>query len=191
MKIRRLMLSTWIVLLAAYAIRIASADTHYVAPQGSSTPQYPYDTPDSAANSIQVAIDAAEDGDVVRVFAGTYYERVRVEAMRLDIIGDGADVTVINGYGLTHAPSDPAGLVSFNAAEGKLEGFTVKLMDNEDDNAVTLLGVGGGVYLCDSPIVVNRCEIWGNPAAIVSTRVIIGLIEFDHAIDNQRIRTIT
>jgi len=44
---------------------------------------------------IQDAIDNATNGDTIRVFEGTYYERVRVN-ITVSLIGNGSDVTTID-----------------------------------------------------------------------------------------------
>jgi len=45
---------------------------------------------------IQDAIDAAEEGDTIRVYEGTYYENVLMDKT-LSLIGDGSANTIING----------------------------------------------------------------------------------------------
>jgi len=47
-------------------------------------------------NKIQDAIDAAEDGDEIRVWEGTYYENVVVNKA-LNLMGNGSEITTING----------------------------------------------------------------------------------------------
>jgi len=45
-------------------------------------------------DSIQDAIDGAEEGDTIYVHAGTYVENVDVDK-RITLIGDGADVVTV------------------------------------------------------------------------------------------------
>jgi len=49
-------------------------------------------------NSIQDAVDNAIKGDAIRVFEGTYYEKIMVN-LTLTIIGNGSDSTIIDGGG--------------------------------------------------------------------------------------------
>ena len=74
--------------------------------------------------TIQTAINAANPGDTILVHAGTYNESVVINKP-LQVIGDGADVTTIDGNGLTLAS---AGLVKITADSGdvRFSGFTVK-----------------------------------------------------------------
>jgi len=50
-------------------------------------------------NSIQEAIDNANDGDTIYISSGVYYEHIVVDK-QLTIIGDGSDVTFVDGMGL-------------------------------------------------------------------------------------------
>jgi hypothetical protein len=83
-----------IMLIAILDCGIASADTHYVSPYGSDT--YPYTSWETAADSIQRGIDAAERGDTVMVGAGTYYENL-VLTPNIALIGAGFDSCTIDG----------------------------------------------------------------------------------------------
>jgi len=49
-------------------------------------------------NRIQNAINASEDGNKIRVFNGTYYENVVVNKS-VSLIGNGSEVTTIDGWG--------------------------------------------------------------------------------------------
>ncbi len=72
----------------------AFADTHYVSPYGSGT--YPYTSWETAADSIQIGINAAESGDTVMVGAGTYYENITLTP-NIALIGAGFDSCTIDG----------------------------------------------------------------------------------------------
>ena len=67
---------------------------------------------------IQDAIDSADDGDAIRVYAGSYYENIVVNK-RLDIIGNGSANTTI------HCFNSDAG-VTITADWANLSGFRVK-----------------------------------------------------------------
>jgi len=68
-------ISTWTVATVAVGVMAfaisSSAATHYVS-QTSPNPTPPYSTPDTAAHTIQPAVDVASDGDTVMVEPGDY-----------------------------------------------------------------------------------------------------------------------
>ena len=66
---------------------------------------------------IQDAIDAAEDGDIIRVFEGTYYENVVVNKS-VSLIGNGSELTTIDG-------GDYGDVVAITADEVKISRFTI------------------------------------------------------------------
>jgi len=71
------------------AVSCAAGAVRYVSPEG--TDEVPYLTPETAADSIQTALDCAAPGDVVVVLAGTYEEKVRVEKP-VTLIGEGKEL---------------------------------------------------------------------------------------------------
>ncbi len=99
--------------------------------------------------SIQPAIDAANPGDVIRVHAGVYHENI-IMKHGVDLIGDGPDVTAIDGGG--------SGSVVI-AADAAIKGFAIV---NGNGSSRGLYKVGGGIY-CDgtSPFIKN-CVIANN-----------------------------
>ncbi len=73
------------------------ATIHYVSHNGSNTP--PYLTWETAADSIQSAINVCAPGDTVLVANGVYYENLVIDSM-LTLIGSSMDSTVIDGRGM-------------------------------------------------------------------------------------------
>ncbi len=67
--------------------------------------------------TIQEAIDAAVNGDTVRVAAGTYYENVLMKD-GVDLLGAGADVTTIDAQG-------SGSVVDARANDVTISGFTL------------------------------------------------------------------
>jgi len=66
--------------------------------------------------SIQEAIDAAEDGDTIRVWEGTYYENVVVNKT-VSLIGNNSDKTFIVGdtsTNVVHISADYVNMSGFN-----------------------------------------------------------------------------
>ena len=74
----------------------ARADYHYASHAGSD--EYPYNSWETATDSIQLAIDAAEPGDTVYVGAGTWSQQVQIWDNSLALIGTGSDSTLWENY---------------------------------------------------------------------------------------------
>lgn len=72
----------------------SSADTHYVSLTGGNVA--PYTTAATAATSIQPAVDASEDGDIVRIAGGTYGAGISVNK-RVIVEGVGVGRTLVDG----------------------------------------------------------------------------------------------
>ena len=92
-------------------------------------------------STIQRGIDAAEDGDVVQVAAGTYGEKIRFNGKAITVLGAGIDASVIDPSG---ASTGLGRVVTFRDREGSgsvIEGFT--LTGGEAIN-------GGGIYCSSS-----------------------------------------
>ncbi len=106
--------------------------------------------------SIQAAIGAAViDPNVDRVFVncGVYYERVTM-ADQVTLEGAGSHCAVIDGGG---DPNSPGSVVTIQnvGPTTRLEGFTIR-------NGIS--GLGGGVFIESSEVVVTRNVIEGNSA---------------------------
>ena len=75
--------------------------------------------------TIQRGIDAAEDGDIVLVAAGTYEEKIRFNGKAITVRGAGIDASVINPSAVS---TGLARVVTFPYREGPdsvIEGFTL------------------------------------------------------------------
>ena len=67
--------------------------------------------------TIQEAVDAAVDGDTIRVWEGTYYENVFVDKS-VNLIGNGSEVTIIDGGGI-------GDVVNITADRVNMSGFRI------------------------------------------------------------------
>ena len=163
----------------------AVPDTHYV-DSGSTDPVAPYTNWNTAAVTIQEALDEAADGDEVLVTDGSYdsgsllHPGVPVPS-RIVITND-VLVQSVNGAAVTFVRGE-AGVRGALLTSGCLQGFTI--CDAEHDargGGVYLLGAiledcvvsnntahiaGGGVYAGDpwlsEPLgTILRCVVWGN-----------------------------
>lgn len=78
-----------IILAVAFCTYATSllADTHYVSLTG--TNEHPYLTWATASNTIQAAIDVADEGDTVTVAEGTYCENIYFPVYYIALKGTG------------------------------------------------------------------------------------------------------
>ena len=104
----------------------------------------------SEYSTIQAAIDAAQDGDTVRVEAGTYREHLVWENVEITLVGAGSETTIVDG-----GEMDRCLTVSGVGPDGRLEGF-----DFRKGSA----GEGGGLSIANSSLTVTGCSFTQNSA---------------------------
>lgn len=98
--------------------------------------------------TIQDAIDASSDGDIVCVEAGEYWENLTIDFVDIYLVGlDGAASTIIDGGGVTHT------IIIQNGSTATVDGFTIQDGNN---------WWGGGVYIYEASPTIRHCVITGN-----------------------------
>ncbi len=83
--------------------------------------------------SIQHAVSSSEDGDVVRVFAGYYEEHVTVASV-IELVGNGSDVTIIDGGG-------EGSVVTITGHGVEMSGFGVTGSGHKVSDYLTFAGI--------------------------------------------------
>ena len=110
--------------------------------------------------TIQGAIDAAGDGDLVLVAMGTYFENIECAGKSITLQGDrGAEVTVIDGSQSGSTVTIDGG----DAVQPVIDGFTIRNGTGTWD-AVTGGVTGGGIYCLGSSYMISNCDIVENQA---------------------------
>ncbi len=99
--------------------------------------------------TIQGAIDAAGDGDVIEVWRGTYAENLVIDK-GLELRGAGAELTVLEGRFLDS-------VVNTSAAGAEVLLADMTITDGLSD-------YGGGVYCTDTFLSLERVTLMGNQA---------------------------
>ena len=126
------------ILLNIGSVLSVNADTHFVSLAG--LDQSPYTNWQSAAVSIQSAVDAASDNDDIVVSNGTYYLAAVITVFKdVEVKGvAGRDLTIVDGNNVT-------GCFDLERPNAILSGLTIR-----KGNASS----GGGVY-CQGGMVTN------------------------------------
>ena len=110
--------------------------------------------------TIQDAIDAALDGEVIQVEAGLYTENIDFIGKNITVIGDpnNPDEVVING-------SENGSVVHFlnnESPEAVLSGFTI--VNGSGYEGQNFIGVGGGIVIVSASPTISHCNIINNSA---------------------------
>lgn len=144
-------MASWSALLVILTLSpVARADTHYVNATGAD-PKAPYTSAETAAKDIQAAVDAAEDGDVVQVAAGTYGVSSPVLVKKaITLQGAGADKTTVDAESRCRVVTlqGPATVKGFTITHGKAR-------------AGAGIHAGAGATVTDCTIVNNVAERFG------------------------------
>lgn len=110
--------------------------------------------------SVQAAIDAASNGDVIRVAAGTYSENLNIDGKGLSLIGAGAETTILDGGRRERVirvqSSVPVGAVT-------IAGFTIR---NGSAGGGEVPSYGGGLWASDVDVIVRDNKFTGNSACM-------------------------
>lgn len=144
-----------IAFLLLFACPLCAQSTHVV----------PVDFP-----TIQLAIDASQDGDVVLVQPGTYTENISFLGKAITVVSSGGpDVTSINGSAMTAGP-EIGSVVRFETGEGPnsiLDGFEIACGSGTLAQVSFAVGeVGGGIFGTGASPTIRNCQIRNNSAAV-------------------------
>jgi hypothetical protein len=139
---------------------------------------------DCTYSSIQDAVDAASDGDTIKVAAGTY-DTVVTLGTYTQVVLVYKSVTIQGGYTTAFTePPDPAGNPTILDAQGK--GRVIVAFGEGTPITPTIAGLhitggdasgsrggigghdaGGGVYVLQAAVTISDCTIYGNTASTV------------------------
>ncbi len=131
------------------------AEVRYVSKTGSSTP--PYTSWETAADSIQKAVDIADVGDTIYVANGIYYEAVYVDKT-INLWGSSMDSTVIDGTNISGFD-----IVYFFENNSSFKYFTLKSSNPQRNGIVTrrsnLVAVYCRINSLESPLNIRSSSV--------------------------------
>lgn len=171
--------------LALVAARPVHAAVFYV-DSANSSPTPPFANWATAATTIQDAIDAATDGDIVLVTNGLYSTGGKIGAGDLTnrvVIDKALTVQSVNGPGVTTIQGqwDATNRIGPGAIRGVwlsdgavLSGFTVRSGATRNSGDNLALMSGGGIWCASTNATVTNCVITGNAASYYGGGVYLG-----------------
>jgi parallel beta-helix repeat protein len=110
--------------------------------------------------TIQEAINAANEGDVIKVLPGTYIEQITINKT-LTIIGSGAKSTIIEAPPLEELKPNVIGLPYIvevnNGAEVTIKGFAINGIEDTDCDGLLGISVFGDATLKLDSAVIKDC----------------------------------
>jgi hypothetical protein len=107
--------------------------------------------------TIQEAVNAAQDGDVVRVAPGVYAESILWQGKQLALVGAGAWATVVDP---SAGPGGRCLTMEQVPSPSRVQGITCRNGSAETE------GPGGGVSVDEASVTVEGCAFLGNEALI-------------------------
>lgn len=113
--------------------------------------------------SIDAAIDAAQDGDIVRVDPGSYKEAIDFQKKKITVSATSPDAALTIIDAIDFPQTSAVSFKSGEAADSVLEGFTITGGSGTPLTPATRLG-GGGIFINQSAPTIRRCVIRTNTA---------------------------
>jgi len=122
--------------------------------------------------TIQGAVDVAETGDEVLVAAGTWNETINLRGKSIVLRGAaGSQATTLNGRGLE---GSVIRCVGEEAAEIRIEGFTITMGSGDMDTYGPDSTIGGGLLIVGSSPTIIDCVFRENKATLHGGAVYCG-----------------
>ena len=92
-------------------------------------------------NSIQEAVNNSQDGDVILIADGEYFEAVYLSGKSIDIIGESTEGTIINGSGIIN--EDVFSFGEGDEGEPITNGATLSFLTIKSNNTSNIMGRSG------------------------------------------------
>lgn len=108
--------------------------------------------------SIQDAINASDDGNIIIVRKGTYYERLNIDKS-INLVGEDKDTTIIsmidanNTYNLISINTDNSSIENFTFNNGSNSRYSCIVVDSYYNNTIknnNIIGFYHGIYITGS-----------------------------------------
>ncbi len=164
--------SFFILLLLLYIVNCtfyieAQATIRYVSKTGTSTP--PYTSWQTAADSIQKAVNIADVDDTIYVANGVYYEAVYIDKT-INLIGSSMDSTVIDatddfGLNIVYCYGNSSTLKNFKLTSSTDKRGIYSVLSNLSASFCKLINVRNPLVISSSSVKISNCiinlKVWG------------------------------
>ncbi|RLF47035.1 MAG: hypothetical protein DRN29_03655, partial [Thermoplasmata archaeon] len=159
------------ILLAILGYGILMATASYSLPYGKIIfvdDDFTNDPQNHKWNTIQAAIDDAEDGDIIFVFAGTYEENIFVDK-QITLIGENAENVIIDGNSRKYAVNllaDGIKMENFSVRNGVDAGIYIEYDNVEIKNCIITANGLYGLEIASDNVTIINCSFHNMPVAI-------------------------